>query len=151
VDRRSDRGQRFFERGAALRERTGHVVRVAEGQQVEGREVGRRLRRQQADPARRRVDALQQGVEVQPLAVCVRDHDLAVDHRALGEVGQHRLDQFREVAGHRPLVPAADLDLGAVPEDDRPEAVPLRLEAVRAVRNLGHRLGQHRRDRRVHW
>ena len=43
------------------------------------------------------------------------------------EVGQHRVDHLREVAGHRALVAAADLHLVAVPEDDRAEAVPLRL------------------------
>ena len=43
------------------------------------------------------------------------------------EVGEHRLDDLREVSGHRLLVAAADLDLVAVAEDDRAEAVPLGL------------------------
>ena len=45
---------------------------------------------------------------------------------ALRQVGLDRLDHLGEVAGHRLLVARADLDLVAVAEDDRAEAVPLR-------------------------
>ena len=68
---------------------------------------------------------LLQRLEVQ--AVVGGDDDLAVDHAALRQLGSDRRDQFGEVAGHRPLVAAAQLDLVAVAEADRPEAVPLRL------------------------
>ena len=107
-----------------------------------------------SDPAGRRVDAQLQRLEVQPGARAVRDHDLPVDHAALRQLGPDPGHQLGEVAGHRPLVAAADLHLVAVPEHDRPEAVPLRLEHVVAVRDRLDRLGQHRRhgrvDRKVH-
>ena len=73
------------------------------------------------------MDALLQRLEVQPVAGRADHDDLAVDHAALRQVAPHRLDDLGEVPGHRPLVAAADLDLVAVAEDDRPEAVPLRL------------------------
>src|SRR5439155_4800339 len=58
-----------------------------------------------------------------------------------------RRHEFGKVAGHWPLVAAADLHLVAVAEDDRTEAVPLRL--VRGAGRDGlHRLRQHRRDGR---
>ena len=63
------------------------------------------------------------------------DDDLAVEDAALGQLGLHRLDELGEVAGHRPLVAAAELDLVAVAEDDAAEAVPLRL--VRGARRDG--------------
>ena len=71
------------------------------------------------------VHAQLQRLEVQPAVG--GDDDLAVDHAPLGQLGDGRRHQFGEVAGHRPLVAAAELDLVAVAEADRPEAVPLRL------------------------
>ena len=93
---------------------------------------------EQLDPAGGRVDALLQRLEVERVALGVGHDHLAVDHRPLREVGQHRRDDLGEVAGHRLLVAAADLDLVAVPEDDRPEAVPLRLVDL-AGRDLARR------------
>ena len=52
---------------------------------------------------------------------------LALPIGALGEARPHRFDDLGEVAGHRPLLAAADLDLVAVAEDDRAEPVPLGL------------------------
>ena len=77
-----------------------------------------------------RVDALLQRLEVQ--AVVGGDDDLAVDHAALRQLGVDRRDQLGEVAGHRPLVAAAQLDFIAVAEADGPEAVPFRL--IRRIR-----------------
>ena len=102
---------------------------------------------QHPHPRLGRVDALLQRLEVQP--VVGGDDDLAVDDAPLGQFGLDRRDQLGEVAGHRPLVAAAELDLVAVAEADRPEAVPLRLVG-RAGRDRRHRLGQHRRNRRHH-
>ena len=137
--------------GAALAERPPGEVVVAQRQQVEGHELRRRLDRQLLHPARRRVDALAEQVEVE--AVLARPHhdDLAVDDAPVGQVGQRGLDDLGEVAGHRLLVAAADLDQVAGAEDDRAEAVPLRLEAdVLALegRDALDRLGEHRRHRR---
>ena len=99
-------------------------------------------------PAGRRMDPLLQHLELQPVAD--HHHDLAVDHAPLRQVGLDRLDHLGEVAGHRLLVARADLDLVAVAEHDRAEAVPLGLVGQLAGRDLGHRLGQHRRDGRHH-
>jgi len=78
-----------------------------------------------ADPGVRRVDALQQRVEVQPAVP--RDDDLAVQHTAWRKLLPKRRDHLGEVPGERLAGTAADLDLVAVTEDDRPEAVPLGL------------------------
>jgi hypothetical protein len=93
------------------------------------------------------VDPLQQRLEVQ--AVALDDDDLTVHDAALGQVPLERRHELREVAGHRPLVAAAELDLVPVAEHDRPEAVPLRL-VVHAAWELADGLGQHRADRGHH-
>jgi hypothetical protein len=95
------------------------------------------------------VDALQQRLEVE--LVAGRDDDLRVHHAALRQLLLHRGHDLGEVAGHRPLVAAAQLDLVAVAEDDAAEAVPLRLvEEAGAGGHVLHRLGQHRGHRRHH-
>jgi hypothetical protein len=131
----------------SLRERDLHQRLVADREQVEGDEGRRRLLGEQPDARLRRVDALQQRLEVQPVAL--GDDDLAVDHAALGQRRLDRLDHLGEVAGERALVAAAQLHLVAVPEDDAPEAVPLRL-VVHGLGggHLGDGLGQHRLHRR---
>ena len=85
-------------------------------------------RGEHVDPGLGRVDALQQGLEVQPVAA--GDDDLAVDHAAVRQVGPQRLDDLGEVAGQRLLAAAGQLDLVAVAEHDAAEAVPLRLVEV---------------------
>src|SRR3712207_8858173 len=62
----------------------GEVV-VAEGEQVEGDEARGGLLGEQGHPADRGVDALLERLEVEGVAGGVHDHDLPVDHRALGE------------------------------------------------------------------
>ncbi len=95
------------------------------------------------------MDALQQRLEVE--LVAGRDDDLGVHHAALRQLLLHRGHDLGEVAGHRALVAAAELDLVAVAEHDAAEAVPLRLvEEARAVGHVLHRLGQHRGHRRHH-
>ena len=81
------------------------------------------------------MDAQRQQVEVE--TALGRDHDLAVDHATLGQVGAQRLDELGEVARERLLVAAADLDVVAVAEDDGAEAVPLRLVEEVARLRLG--------------
>jgi hypothetical protein len=137
--------QRPLQRSPPLGERPAGPVLVTQGQQVEGDERGRRLLRQQLDAARRRVNPLLQHLELQPIAD--HDDDLPVDDAPLRQVGFDRLDHFREVAGHRSLVAGADLHLVTVSEDDRSESVPLGLEGERPVRDVGHRLGEHRCNR----
>ena len=65
MDRRRGRRQRRLQRGAALAERPRGEVLVAERQQVERDERGRRAVREQRDPARGRVQAQLQRPEVE--------------------------------------------------------------------------------------
>ena len=71
------------------------------------------------------MDALLQRLEVQ--AVVGGDDNLAVDHAALRQLGLYRGNQLGEIAGHRPLVSAAQLDLIAVAEANGPEPIPFGL------------------------
>jgi hypothetical protein len=75
-------GQRLAQPRLPLGERRLEQRLVAEGQQVEGDEGRRGLLGQQVDPRLGRVDALQQRLEVQPVAA--RDDDLAVDDARSG-------------------------------------------------------------------
>ena len=59
------------------------VVDVGQREHVEDDEPGRRLLGQQPDPAGGRVDALQQGLEVEPPALGVGHDDLPVQHAPL--------------------------------------------------------------------
>ena len=112
-------------RRAPLLEGAGAEVLVSQGEQIEGHERGRRLLGELPDARGRGVDAVEQGVEVEPPRS--GDDHLAVHHAARRERRLEWLDQLGEVAGQRLLVPAAQLDRVAVAEDDGPEAVPLRL------------------------
>jgi hypothetical protein len=97
------------------------------------------------------VDALLQSVEVEAVPVGIRDDDLAVDDAPVGDRREQWLDQLREVAVERLLVAAREMDLVAVPEDDAPEAVPLRfVEEVTLVRDRPRQLRQHRLQWRHH-
>jgi hypothetical protein len=150
MDRRLHRAEGILEGCPPAGEGSGHVIDLVQGEQVEGDQPGRGLGGQQGDPAGRGMDAQQQGVEVQPPALRIGDHDLGVDHTAGRQVGLHGLDDLGEVPGHGPLPAAAQLDLVAVAEHDRPEPVPLGLEAPGPIGQPGDRLGQHRRHRRHH-
>src|SRR3712207_9181751 len=64
-----------------------------------------------------------------PYTTLFRSDQLAVQHDPLvRERADHRLD-LREVAVHRLAVVALEVHVVAVAQDDRPEAVPLWLEA----------------------
>ncbi len=150
VDGGGGAGEGLFQLGPTAEEGLAGEVLVAEGQQVEGHEAGRRLRRQAVDAGLGGVDALLELVELEALGA--DQHDLAVDHAAVGQLGQQRRQQLGEVAGEGALVAAAQLDLVAVLEHDAAEAVPLGLEGVVPVGQLvdaGHRLGEHRLHGRV--
>ena len=91
------------------------------------------------------MDALQQRVEVETVAVRRRHHDLAIDHALVCQRRLQRLDQLGEVPGERPLVAARELDTVAVAEHDAAEAVPFRLVVPSvADGNLVSGLRQHR-------
>ena len=94
------------------------------------------------------MDAQQERLEVErPVA---RDDHLAVEDAAVGQGGPERVGQLREVAVERLQVARLRVDLVAVAEHERPEAVPFGLEQPAVV--TGDRvggLGQHRLDRRL--
>src|SRR6185436_3692443 len=71
------------------------------------------------------------------------------DDAALRQARAEVLVQLREVAVERAQVAALDVDVVAVAEHDRAEAVPLRLEEPAVPRGqLGRELREHRLDRR---
>jgi len=150
VDRRPDGRQGGFERGPALGERPPGVVIGTKGEQVERDEVRGRLRGEQPHPARGGMQAQLQRLEVEPSGREIRQDDLAVNHAAGRQLGQRGVNQLREVAGHRPLVPAAELHFVAVAEDDGTEPVPLGLKDIIPGRDPVYRLGQHRCHRGHH-
>ena len=71
------------------------------------------------------MDPQEQRLELE--AAVAGDHDLAVEDAALRQGRLERRVELREVAIERLEVPGLDVGLVAVPEDERPEAVPLRL------------------------
>jgi hypothetical protein len=144
VDRRPRVHERRLECGPSLGERPLHEVIVAERQQVERDEVRRRGLREELHPAGGGVDPLLEGLELQTAHLLVGHHDLAVDDAPFGQVRLDRLDDLREVPGHRALVAAPDLDLLLVAEDDGPEPVPLRLVRERPGRDVLDRFREHR-------
>src|SRR5512132_296175 len=147
VDRWLGAAQHALEALAALRERVRAQVVVALGEEVEGHEARRHLGRQLRHPARGRMDAHLETVEVE--ALLGGDHDLAVQHRALGQRATEVLDELGEVPVERALVAAPELDLVAVAEHDAAEAIPLRLvEQPVAGREIANELREHRRHRR---
>jgi hypothetical protein len=87
------------------------------------------------------VDALQQRLEVE--VVVRRDHDLAVDDTALGQVRLQRRDHLREIAGEWLLAPAGELDLVTVAEGDGAEPVELGFVEVVTLRDGLDGLGEH--------
>ena len=129
-------------RRSRLRQLEQHLV--VEREQVEGDEARRRLLREHADARLRGVDPLAERVEVLA-ALVVEQHDLAVEHvAALGEL------QLGEVARHRLAAARLEVDLAAVDEGERPEAVPLGLvdPAVAERERLGG-AGELREDGRL--
>src|SRR4051812_49014472 len=94
-----------------------------------------------------------QGLEVE--AVGADDDDLAVDDEVRAVDSTDSGHQLREVPAEGPVIAAADVDVVAVTEGDRPEPVPLRFEDVVAtLRQLALQPGEHRRhgwaDRQGH-
>ena len=100
-----------------------------------------------AHARRGRVDAQQQRLEVERRRRAAITISPSRTQRS-GQRGPERLGQLGEVAVERLEVAALDVDLVAVAEDERAEAVPLRLEqpAVAGRQAVG-RLGEHRLER----
>ena len=64
-------------------------------------------------------------VEVKPMRS--GNHDLAVQHAVVRQVGKKRLAKLREVAIERPQVAALNEEVGLMAEDNRAKPIPLRL------------------------
>jgi hypothetical protein len=93
------------------------------------------------------MDAEQERLEVEH--ALLRDHDLAVEHALLGQLLAQRRFELDEIAIERLELAALDVDRVSVLEHERAEAVPLGLvEPLRARRDVGRELGEHRLDRR---
>src|SRR4029450_2476475 len=143
VDGGRGAGESLDERATTHGERFPRLVPASLGEEVERHEVRGGPSGEQPDSAVGRVDPLLESLEVETSTRGVRDDDLAVHAASLREVRPDRVDDLREVPGHRPLVAAADLDLGSIAEDDGAESVPLRLEAEWTGRDVLDRLGEH--------
>ena len=102
------------------------------------------LRGEQLHARRGRMDAQEQRLEVEPVRRR-RSRSRRRARSAPGSAARERLDELGEVAVQRLLVAALEQDLVAVAEDERAEAVPLRLEepavavgeVVRGVESIG--------------
>jgi hypothetical protein len=108
------------------RQRHRAQILIADREQVPRHERRRRLRRQQLYPRRRRMDAQQKRLEVEPLLA--DDHDLPIDHAPLRQRRHQRRDQLRKITVHRLRIPALQHQLVAIAEHERPKPIPLRLE-----------------------
>ena len=91
----------------------GDVAQVlpVDGDRVERDERGRRLLRELGDARGGRMQSHLQRVEVEPARR--GDHDLAVDHAAVGQTGEQGVVQLGKVAVERPQVAALDEHLFA--------------------------------------
>ena len=147
VDRWLRAGEHRLEPRPPIAERRLAQRLVAEREQVEG-DVGRRyLHRQLVHARLGGMLAQLQRVEVE--TAFVRDDELAVEHDAFGELREQRLAKLGEVAQQRLAVPALQIEVVTVAEDDAAEAVPLRLVRHQAGgRQLARELGEHRVERR---
>ena len=79
-------------------------------------------------PRRRRMDPLEERIEVEAPPTGVRNDDLAVDDAAFGERRTQRIEQLGEVAAEWAQLAALQFESVAVAEDQTPESIPLRLE-----------------------
>jgi hypothetical protein len=140
--------ERAFQPCAAVGLRPGAKIVAALCQEIEGDEGRRRLCGELRHPRGRRMQAHLQRLEVEPMLA--RDDDLSVDHAARGKAGQEAGAELREVTIEGFQVAALEIEVVAVTEHDRAEAVPLRFEEPPvARRHLRRELGQHRLYRRL--
>ena len=78
------------------------------------------------------------------------DHDFTVDDAAVGQVLEKDVVELRKVTIERTKIAALDEDFSPTFEDDRAEAVPLRLEKKAALTRDGlGDPGEHWLDRRL--
>ena len=141
-------GEGFELRPALLQWSLDQRFVVGVGQEIEGDEERRRLRRKLPYAALRWVDALQQGIERK--RAIGRYDDLAVEDECRGPDGPHRLDQLRKIARQRLARFRLEFNLVAVAKDEAAEAVPFRLVLpFLPGRDFVDRQGFHRREWRT--
>jgi hypothetical protein len=99
--------QQLLQRAAALVIRAGPQVDAVASQQIEHHETGRQGNSHPASPVSAGMQPLLERREVQ-VPVTPHDH-LAVEHRVGGKLGD-RVDDLREVAAQRPLLPRLQRD-----------------------------------------
>src|SRR5204862_3899598 len=117
-------------------------TRLLFGEKIEKHDRRRRLGRQLLHSRLGRMQSHLQGIELETFVA--DDDDLAVEDAALWQLRLQRWNKLREVAIERSLVATLDVDLVAIAEEERAEAVPLRLEdPAFAGRQLADSLGQH--------
>ncbi len=149
VDRRVHALQHRHEPRAPLDERERAQIFVADREDVPEHDRRGGLGREQLHARGRRVEPILKCLELERAAA--GDHDLSIEHHALGERRAQRREQLREVARERLLVAALEEDLVAVAKHERAKAVPFRLEDPSVA--LGQRVGalrQHRLERGHH-
>jgi len=152
MDRRVEQeaGERKLQALAAVTERHTGQVLVAEGEDVEADQLGRRLPRESNDTGVGWMDALGQARPVESLRAgrACADYELGVDGASFGQMHTDGFDHLREVAGQRFGASTGQLDLVAVAQNDAPEAIPLGFvgksprDGVRGG-HVGDGLGQH--------
>src|SRR5437868_330794 len=148
VNRRSSVGHHTLKPFAALLERNLSEVAGTVAEQVEKDNRRRSLLGQHAHTRFGGMKPELQRIKIQ--TVLCSDYDLTVDHAARWELRPKRIEQLRKVPIQRLQVAALQQDVVAVPEDDCPETIPLRLEnPVRPRGDLVDTFGQHWRNWRA--
>src|SRR5690606_14763221 len=148
IDRGRNALQKVLEPSATFFLRLGHEVLPVDGEEIESDERGRRLGRQFLNAGAGGMEAKLQGVEIQ--AAVHPNDDLSIHHAARRKQFEAGLVYVWKVAIEGPLIAALDVDIRISPEDQRPKAIPLRLDEVIALlRYAPGELSQHRLDGRI--
>ncbi len=149
VDGRFGVAERRLQRETSGDEWFALEILVAQCQKIEGDEGGRRRLGQQRDARGGGVDALGQGIEIEPRRS--GDDDLSIDDTAVRQVFEQRAAQLGEVTVQRLFVATAEHDIAPVSKDDATEPVPLGLVGEPfLLGKLTDQLGQHGGHRRCH-
>src|SRR5206468_13097170 len=115
MERRRHPLEQALERRAAFAERCLAQITISFTQEIEEHHRSGNLARQRLHPRRGRMESELERLEIESAAA--RDHDLAVEHAALGQLSGERLDQLGVIACERLLVPTLQVDVVAVAED----------------------------------
>src|SRR5262245_28305244 len=147
INRRVDGRERLFQQRSPLGLRQLAHVAIVGREDVEGHKGGWRLFRQFRHARGSGVQPKLQQIEIK--AVGRDDDDFPVDDQSRGKLFEERVVKFRKVPVERPEVAALNVDVVLPTENDRSEAVPLRLVEETAVswKRVGE-LREHRLDGR---